>query len=59
MRVVMTSEYNHSAYSTCEPPRPLPKRDKLVHAEDAYKAALPPAQPPPCAHAEFGITLLR
>ena len=56
---VMTSEYNLSAYSHLRAAETYAEEDKLGPSEDAYKAALASGSTAPCAHAEFGITLLR
>ena len=55
----MTSEYSHSAYFNLRAAESFAEEDKLVQAENAYKAALASGSPAPCTHAEFGITLLR
>jgi tetratricopeptide (TPR) repeat protein len=56
---LMTSTYKHSSYVTLRTAETLAEEGKLVDAENAYKAAMAFASPAPCAHAEFGITLLR
>src|SRR5271166_2202573 len=56
---IMTSEYNHSAYFNLRAAETFAEEGKLVQAEDAFKAAIATGSPAPCAHAEFGITLLR
>jgi tetratricopeptide (TPR) repeat protein len=56
---IMTSEYNHSAYFNLRAAETFAEEGKLVQAEDAFKAAIASGSPAPCAHAEFGITLLR
>ena len=56
---LMTSTYRHSTYVTLRTAEVLAEQGKLVQAGDAYKAAIASGSPPPCTHAEFGITLLR
>jgi tetratricopeptide (TPR) repeat protein len=56
---LMTSTYNHSPYVSLRAAETFAEEGKLVDAENAYKAAIAFASPAPCAHAEFGITLLR
>ena len=56
---LMISEYNHSAYFNLRAAETFAEEGKLVQAEDAFKAALALPSPAACAHAEFGITLLR
>jgi tetratricopeptide (TPR) repeat protein len=56
---LMTSTYSHSAYVTLHTAEVFAEEGKLVQAENAYKTALAFNSPAPCAHAEFGITLLR
>jgi tetratricopeptide (TPR) repeat protein len=56
---LMTSTYNHSPYESLRAAETFAEQGKLVEAENAYKAAIAFASPAPCAHAEFGITLLR
>ena len=56
---LMTSTYKHSPYVAMRTAETLEEEGKLVDAENAYKTAVSVASPSPCAHAEFGITLLR
>jgi len=56
---LMTSVYRHSAYVSLRAAETLAEEGKPLQAENAYKAAIASASPPPCTHAEFGITLLR
>ena len=56
---LMTSTYKHSSYVALRTAETLAEEGKLVDAEKAYKVAIAFALPAPCAHAEFGITLLR
>jgi tetratricopeptide (TPR) repeat protein len=56
---LMSADHSHSAYFNLRAAESFAEEGKLVQAEDAYKLALASAAPPPCTHAEFGITLLR
>jgi tetratricopeptide (TPR) repeat protein len=56
---LMTSTYKHSPYVVLRTAETLAEQGKLVDAESAYKAAIAFPAPVPCAHAEFGIALLR
>jgi tetratricopeptide (TPR) repeat protein len=56
---LMTSVYSHSAYVSLRAAETLAEEGKPLQAANAYKAALVSGSPPPCTHAEFGITLLR
>ena len=56
---LMNSAYGHSPYVTLRAAETFAEEGKLVQAEDAYKAAIATGSAAPCAHAEFGITLLR
>jgi len=56
---VMPSAYSHSPHITLRAAETFAEEGKLVQAEDAYKTAIASGSPAPCAHAEFGITLLR
>jgi tetratricopeptide (TPR) repeat protein len=56
---LMTSTYKHSPYVNLRAAETLAEEDKPLEAENAYKAAIASAAPPACAHAEYGITLLR
>jgi tetratricopeptide (TPR) repeat protein len=56
---LMTSVYSHSAYVNLRAAETLAEEGKPLQAENAYKAAIASGSPPPCTHAEFGITLLR
>jgi tetratricopeptide (TPR) repeat protein len=56
---LMTSTYSHSTYITLLTAETLAEEGKPLQAENAYRAAIASGTPPPCTHAEFGITLLR
>lgn len=56
---LMTSVYSHSAYVSLRAAETLAEEGKPIPAERDYKASIASGSPPPCAHAEFGITLLR
>ena len=56
---LMTSTYSHSTYITLLTAETLAEEGKPLQAENAYRAAIASGAPPPCTHAEFGITLLR
>ena len=56
---LMTSTYNHSPYASLRAAETFAEEGKLVEAENAYKSATASPSPAPCAHAEFGIMLLR
>src|SRR5208283_380092 len=56
---VMTSTYNNSAYVKLRAAESYAEEGKLSPAENAFKAAVVSLPPVPCAHAEFGITLLQ
>lgn len=56
---VMTSTWNNSAYMKLRAAETFAEEGKLGPAENAFKAAVNSPTPAPCAHAEFGITLLR
>ncbi|MGA8669486.1 MAG: tetratricopeptide repeat protein [Terracidiphilus sp.] len=56
---LMTSVYSHSSYVSLRAAETLAEEGKPIPAERDYKAAIASGSPPPCAHAEFGITLLR
>jgi tetratricopeptide (TPR) repeat protein len=56
---LMTSTYSHSPYVSLRTAETFADEGKLVDAENAYRSAIGYASPAPCAHAEFGITLLR
>jgi tetratricopeptide (TPR) repeat protein len=56
---MMTSAYRSSAYVELRAAETLADEGSLNAAENWYKEAIASASPPPCAHAEFGITLLR
>jgi len=55
----MTSTYRDSPYYHLRAAETLAEQGKLAQAEKAYEATLTSRSPPPCAHAEFGITLLQ
>lgn len=57
-RLMMTT-YSHSAYGNLRAAEAFAEEGKLIQAEDAYESAISSASTAPCAHAEFGITLLR
>ena len=56
---LMTSVYNHSPYVSLRAAETLAEEGKPLPAERDYKAAIASGSPPPCTHAELGITLLR
>jgi len=56
---VMTSTYNNSAYVKLRAAETYAEESKLSPAENAFRAAVSSPSSIPCAHAEFGITLLR
>lgn len=56
---VMTSAYRHSSYFALRAAETLADEGSLNAAENWYKTAIASPSPPPCAHAEFGIALLR
>jgi len=56
---VMSSAYRNSFYVKLRAAETLADEGSLNAAEDWYKEATASAAPLPCAHAEFGITLLR
>ena len=56
---VMASVYRQSAYVMLRAAETLADQGSLNAAEDWYKKVIGSASLPPCAHAEFGITLLR
>jgi tetratricopeptide (TPR) repeat protein len=56
---VMTSAYRNSAYVMLRAAETLADEGILNAAENWYKQAIASASPSPCAHAEYGITLLR
>lgn len=55
----MSADYAHSPYFDLRAAEIFAEEGKLVQASDAWKAALASPAPPPCTHAQFGITLLR
>jgi tetratricopeptide (TPR) repeat protein len=55
----MTSTYNNSPHVKLKAAETYAEEGKLSPAEYAFKAALGSSSPLPCAHAEFGITLMR
>jgi tetratricopeptide (TPR) repeat protein len=55
---LMTSVYGHSPYVSLRAAETLAEEGKPLPAERDYKAAIASGSPPPCTHAEFGITLL-
>lgn len=56
---VMTFTWSNSAYVKLRAAETFADEGKLGPAENSFKAAINSASSPPCAHAEFGITLLR
>jgi len=56
---LMTSTYSHSPYVSLRIAETFADEGKLVDAENAFRSAIAYASPASCAHAEFGITLLR
>jgi tetratricopeptide (TPR) repeat protein len=56
---LMTSVYGHSPYVSLRAAETLAEEGKPLPAERDYEAAIASGSPPPCTHAEFGITLLR
>lgn len=56
---IMISAYRDSSYVKLRAAETLADEGSLNAAEDWYKEATASASPLPCAHAEFGITLLR
>ena len=56
---VMTSAYSHSAYVILRGAETLANEGKLNAAQSSYKAVISSSPVPGCAHAEYGITLLR
>jgi tetratricopeptide (TPR) repeat protein len=55
----MTSTYRNSPYGMLRAAETLADEGNLNAAENWYKQTMASALPPPCAHAEYGITLLR
>ena len=56
---LMTSAWNNSAYVKLRAAETFADEGKLSPAENSFKAAINSASAPPCAHAEFGVILLR
>jgi tetratricopeptide (TPR) repeat protein len=56
---LMTTSYSHTPFVNLRAAEVFAEEGKLVDAENAYKVAIASPSPAPCAHAEFGITLLR
>jgi tetratricopeptide (TPR) repeat protein len=57
---VMKGTYKDSVYAKLLAGETLAEQGKLIQADDAYKSALTGTSPPPfCAHAGYGIVLLR
>lgn len=56
---MMSSTYAHSAYSDMRAAEIFAEEGKLVQAASAWKAVIASPGSPPCAHAGFGIILLR
>jgi tetratricopeptide (TPR) repeat protein len=55
----MTGDYKDSGYVKLRAGESFAEQGKLVQAAAAYKAAASASAPPPCAHAGYGIVLLR
>jgi tetratricopeptide (TPR) repeat protein len=56
---LMSSRYANSSYSNLRAAETFAEQGKLVEAEAAFKSATAAPFLPPCAHAEYGISLLR
>jgi len=56
---LMTTTYSGSPYAALRAAETYAEQGKFVEAEKAFKSATAAPSPAPCAHAEFGITLLR
>ena len=57
---MMTETYKDSVYATLRAGEIFAEQGKLIEASDAYKSALMAKPPlPPCAHAGYGIVLMR
>jgi tetratricopeptide (TPR) repeat protein len=57
---MMTERYKDSVYARLRAGEILAEQGKLIEASDAYKSALMANPPlPPCAHAGYGIVLMR
>lgn len=56
---VMTTTYKDSKYDLLRASELFADQGKLVQAAHAYKTALSQPSPAPCAHAGYGIVLLR
>lgn len=55
----MNSTYKDSSYVKLRAAETFAEEGKLVEADTAYKSTLATQSVAPCAHAEYGITLLR
>ena len=55
----LNSTYKSSPFVTLRSAETFAEQGKLIEAANAYKAALAVPSPPPCAHAQYAITLLR
>lgn len=55
----MTSAHGDSAFVKLRAAEVLAEQGKLIDAEEAYRASIAAPPFPPCAFAEYGITLLR
>ena len=57
---IMTEIYKDSAYTRLRAGETYAEQGKLIQAVNAYKSALTvKSPPPPCAHAGYGIVLMR
>jgi tetratricopeptide (TPR) repeat protein len=56
---MMASTFKSSPYYSLLVAETLAEQGKLVQAEGAYRVAVAFSSPAPCAHAEFGIDLLK
>ncbi|MFP5227485.1 MAG: tetratricopeptide repeat protein [Acidobacteriota bacterium] len=55
----MSTAFQHSPWFNLRAGEIFAEEGKLVQAAEAFGAVAAAPSPPPCAHAEFGITLLR
>ena len=57
---MMTETYKDSAYTKLRAGETFAEQGKLIRASNAYASALTAKSPlPPCAHADYGIVLMR
>src|SRR5581483_9171324 len=56
---ILTSEWSTSAYVKLQAAESFADEDALGLAETAFRSAINSPSPPTCAHAEFGVVLLR